>query len=203
MIPIARTPLVDRHERSGAKLTIVKGWELAVAYPQDDQSFANRITDITGRAVTEISGKQIGQTLASLCGREPAIREIVETATQQVYRLTSTRALAFGETTSPAGIDVTGGWTSLALWGTDVLTILNKVTAVDLRERTMPIGWCCQGPVFAVNTLFSRFANRIELHVCPDMLEFLWEVLLDAGAEFCLQPSGLEAYQKHLKSAAN
>ena len=38
--------------------------------------------------------------------------------------------------------------------------ILNKVTAVDLRERTLPLNACCQGPIFGVNTLFGRFADR-------------------------------------------
>ncbi|MEX0727547.1 MAG: sarcosine oxidase subunit gamma family protein, partial [Planctomycetaceae bacterium] len=200
--PIARTPLVNLHRRAGAKLAVANGWELATAYPQDEQSAQNRIADITGRVVTEFTGNKIAQTLASLCGRDMAIREIVETDGHTIYRLTDSRGLAFGKTVLSSGVDVTGGWTSLAVWGSDVLTLLNKVTAVDLRERTMPVGWCCQGPVFGVNTLFSRFANRIELHVCPDMLEFLWEVLLDAGAEFKLQPTGLDAYQKYLNSAS-
>ncbi|MDA0835170.1 MAG: hypothetical protein O2955_11865 [Planctomycetota bacterium] len=198
--PVARTPLVDWHRRNRAKISIVNGWEIAVAYPHDDEQAKNGIADITGRVVTEMTGKQTAKSLSLVCGREPMIREIVETDTHTVYRLTDSRALAFGATVLSGGTNVTGGWTSLALWGPNVLTLLNKVTAVDLRERTMPVGRCSQGPVFGVNTLFSRFADRIELHVCPDMLEFLWEVLMDAGAEFNLQPTGFDAYQKHLNA---
>ena len=90
---------------------------------------------------------------------------------------------------------LTGGWASLALCGPDAERILNKVTAVDLRERTLPIGGCRQGPIFGVNTLFGRFANRFELHVCGDSAEFLWDVLLDAGAEFALKAAGVDSRQ--------
>ena len=44
----------------------------------------------------------------------------------------------------------------------------------------------------ANNTLFGRFADRFELHVCSDSAEFFWDVLMDAGAEFGLRPAGLE-----------
>ncbi len=89
-------------------------------------------------------------------------------------------------------LDVTGGWVSLALIGRDAERLLNKVTAVDLRERTMPVGGCCQGPIFGVNTLFGRFSDRFELHICGDSAEFLWEVLMDAGEEFGLKPAGAD-----------
>ena len=81
---------------------------------------------------------------------------------------------------------------TISVIGSDAERLLNKVTAVDLRERTLPVGGCCQGPLFGVNTLFGRFANRFDLHVCTDSAEFFWEVLLDAGAEFGLRPAGTE-----------
>jgi heterotetrameric sarcosine oxidase gamma subunit len=81
---------------------------------------------------------------------------------------------------------------TLALFGADAEQILNKVTAVDLRERTLPVNGCCQGPIFGVNTLFGRYADRFELHICGDSAEFLWEVLLDAGAESGLKPAGVD-----------
>jgi hypothetical protein len=30
------------------------------------------------------------------------------------------------------------------------------------------------------------------LHICGDSAEFLWEVLMDAGEEFGLQPAGAD-----------
>ena len=89
-------------------------------------------------------------------------------------------------------LDVTGGWATISLIGPDAERILNKLTAVDLRERTVPVGGCCQGPLFGVNTLFGRFADRFDLHVCSDSAEFFWEVLLDAGAEFGLHAAAGE-----------
>src|SRR5262249_47752962 len=112
----------------------------------------------------------------------------------QAYRLTERRAIIFGKmpNATDGALDVTGGWVTLALIGRDAEQILNKVTAVDVRERTLPVHACCQGPIFAVNTLFGRFADRFELHICGDSAEFLWEVLLDAGGEFGLRPAGVD-----------
>ena len=72
------------------------------------------------------------------------------------------------------------------------IIVVTADTAVDLRERTLPVQGCCQGPIFGVNTLFGRLANRFELHVCSDSVEFFWDVLMDAGQEFGLRPAGVE-----------
>jgi sarcosine oxidase gamma subunit len=76
--------------------------------------------------------------------------------------------------------------------GPDAEHILSKVTAVDLRRETLAPLACCQGPVFGVNTLFGRFQNRFDLHVCTDSAEFFLEVLMDAGREFGLRMAGIE-----------
>src|SRR6185369_2399658 len=108
-------------------------------------------------------------------------------------RLTPTRAIVFGSAAmGQNSLDVTGAWSTLSLRGPDAERILSKVTAVDLRERTLPPLSCCQGPIFGVNTLFGRFEDRFDLHVASDSAEFFWEVLLDAGAEFGLRPAGVD-----------
>jgi sarcosine oxidase gamma subunit len=194
--PVARGPLVSWHRRQGATLDIRGGWEIAVRYPFQPSPAANRIIDLSHRATREVNGPQTGETLRSLCGAEVPLRRIHIASGWEAYRLTPGRAVLFGQAiphaTGPhaTGLDVTGGWASLALHGPDRERILNKVTAVDLREVTLPVGSCCQGPIFGVNTLFGRFDNRFELHVCSDSAEFFLEVLLDAGREFELTPSG-------------
>jgi sarcosine oxidase gamma subunit len=189
---IARGPLLERHRRSGATLDIIDGWQVAVRYPS--LRSGNALIDLSHRPTWELNGAQTAAALVDLCGADVPLRRIHNNGGRDVYRLTPTRAIVFGSV--PSGIDaldVTGGWTSIALIGPDAERILNKVTAVDLRERTLPVQGCCQGPIFGVNTLFGRFANRFELHVCTDSAEFFWEVLLDAGAEFGLKPAGTEA----------
>lgn len=169
---------------------------------------SNLLIDRSHLATFEVNGVVTGAMLAALCGVDLPLRQIHSTAGRDVYRLTPTRAIVFSASPrfetplAPSGgeggqvemLDVTGGWATLSLIGPGAETILNKVTAVDLRERTLPVQGCCQGPVFGVNTLFGRFADRFDLHVCTDSAEFFWEVLLDAGAEFGLRPAGLEAF---------
>lgn len=191
--PIARGPLVDRHRQSGATLEMIDGWLVAKSYPPSSEKTRNTLIDLSHRHTFEINGADTEDQLSKLCGTAVPLRRIHSKDSRDVYRLTPSRAIVFGKLPKTFdALDVTGGWASFALVGSHVEQILNKVTAVDLRERTLPALACCQGPIFGVNTLFGRLADRFELHVCTDSAEFFWDVLLDAGAEFSLQPAGLD-----------
>ena len=196
--PVAAGPLNHVHRASGAALEVVDGWEILLHYPAEPPDGSNVIVDVSHRRVHEINGPNTGEVLRSLCGEDLPLRWIYSDKKPGfcAYRLTESRAIVFGGDEISAGIDVTGGWTSLALFGPDRLRLLSKVTAVDLRDEALPVGRCLQGPVFGVGTLIGRFENCYELHVCPDVLEFLWEVMLDAGREFQLQPAGFEYYRR-------
>ena len=195
--PIARSPLIDRHRQSSATVELVDGWLVAVRYPQQPNRGGNVLVDLSHWPTFEINGSETGATLLSLCGADVPLRKIHSEDDRHVYRLTPSRAIVYGKLSlSVNGLDVTGGWSSLTLIGPDAERILNKVTAVDLRERTLPLQSCCQGPIFGVNTLFGRLAGRFDLHVCSDSAEFFWDVLMDAGSEFGLRPAGIEACGK-------
>ena len=197
--PIAQSPLVEMHHRHGAHVERRDGWLVAVKYPDEPDTIGNAIVDFAHRPTIEINGPDVGARLTELCGSDLPVRTIRSGAEWHAYRLTPERALAFGRVPKPIpdALDVTGGWVSLALVGPEIERLLNKVTAVDLRARTLPAGGCCQGPIFGVNTLFGRFARRFELHVCYDSAEFLWGVLMDAGAEFNLKPAGIDYAAHH------
>ena len=205
---IARGPLLERHRQLDAIVETLDGWQVAVRYPQQADRMGNALVDLSHVPTFEINGPDTGAALTAICGVDVPLRKIHSGDGRHVYRLTPSRVIVFGNvaelvrvrsgdprsltTSATDAIDVTGGWTSLALIGPDAERILNKVTAVDLRERTLPVQACCQGPIFGVNTLFGRFADRFELHVCSDSAEFFWDVLMDAGAEFGLRPAGID-----------
>ncbi|MBI3866336.1 MAG: aminomethyl transferase family protein [Planctomycetia bacterium] len=197
--PIAQSPLVDMHHRCGAHVERRDGWLMAVKYPDEPGTIGNALVDLAHRPTIEINGPDVATRLSALCGADVPVRQIRSADEWHAYRLTPGRAIVFGKIPRQVSdaLDVTGGWVSLALWGPDAERLLNKITAVDLRERTLPVGGCCQGPIFGVNTLFGRFARRFELHVCYDSAEFLWEVLMDAGAEFHLKPAGIDYAARH------
>ncbi len=192
-LSIARGPLLERHRQSCATVELLDGWQVAVRYPQSPDRTGNALVDLSHVPTFEINGSEAGAAIVALCGTDLSLQKIHSGDGRHVYRLTPSRAIVFGNVPPSTGaIDVTGGWASLALIGPDGERILNKVTALDLRERTLPVQACCQGPIFGVNTLFGRFADRFELHVCSDSAEFFWEVLMDAGAEFGLRAAGIE-----------
>ena len=195
---IAQGPLVELHRRGGATLEAVDGWLIPVRYPQEPGPGGNALLDFSHWPTYEINGRETGAEIQRLAGADVPVRKVHLQGSQYVYRLSAERAIIFGgppaheNAASPGAADVTGGWASLSLVGPDAERILNKVTAVDLRERTLPIGSCCQAPIFGVNTLFGRFSGRFDLHVCSDSAQFFWEVLMDAGLEFRLRPGGID-----------
>jgi glycine cleavage system aminomethyltransferase T len=189
-VPVATGPLIPLHRRATAAIEVVAGWETAVRYPAEPPRNGNALVDLTGRAVSEINCPETGAIVRKICGEDLPIRSLRSVNGRDIYRLTNVRALVMGGEPVENGIPVTGGWASIGLYGPQALALLQKVTAIDLRDRSLGVGQCAQGPIFGVNTLFGHFADHYELHACPDMTQFLWEVLLDAGREFSLKPAG-------------
>ena len=200
--PLARGPLVDVHQQAGATLESVAGWQVAVRYPGEPAADQTVLIDLSHWPAYEVNGPETSSVLQACCGRDVALRTIHSQEGWHAYRLSPTRGIVFGRDPGGDRLDVTGGWATVAVCGPQTFDILAKVTALDLRERTLPVQGCCQGPIFGVNTLFGRFPDRCELHVCTDSAEFLWEVLLDAGEEFHLRPAGLSSYAQRAASAS-
>lgn len=193
--PIARGPLIDWAIRRHGRIETHDGWQIAVRLPHEPVAGENALVDLSHRGTYEINGPGTGAALQALCGRDVPVRAIHQEAGWEAYRLTAQRAIVFGRSPGAGALDVTGGWATLALLGPNVCEILEKVTAVDVRDQTLPVRSCCQGPIFGVNTLFGHFSQHYELHVCSDSAEFFQEVLLDAGAEYRLQPAGFHYFQ--------
>jgi glycine cleavage system aminomethyltransferase T len=188
--PLAVGPLSPVHRREGATMETISGWETAVRYPSEPARTANALVDLTGRNISEINGPETESILQALANDRLPIRGLKSIAGRDIYRLTNARAIVIGSEPVDNSINVTGGWASIGLYGPQSVAILQKISAIDLRDSSLGVGQCAQGPVFGVNVLFGHFADRWELHACPDMTQFLWEVLLDAGEEFGLKPAG-------------
>jgi glycine cleavage system aminomethyltransferase T len=188
--PLAVGPLISLHRKAGATIDVISGWEIAGKYPSEPPRGGNALVDLTGRTVSEINGPDTESILNALTNDRLPIRGLKTVAGRDVYRLTSARGIVFGADPVDGAINVTGGWASLGLYGPNARAILQKITAIDVRDPSLAVGQCAQGPAFGVNVLFGRFPDRYELHACPDMTQFLWEVLLDAGEEFHLKPAG-------------
>lgn len=189
-LPLASGPLIPTHRRANATIETISGWETAVKYPSEPAWTANALVDLTGRNASEINGPDTESIVNALANDRLPIRGLKTVAGRDIYRLTNARAIVLGGDIVPGAVNVTGGWASIGLYGPQSVAVLQKITAIDLRDSSIGVGQCAQGPVFGVNVLFGHFADHWELHACPDMTQFLWEVLMDAGSEFELKPAG-------------
>lgn len=197
--PTARSSLLASQIQAGARVELQDGWQVAVRMPREPAVGGNALIDLSHRSTFEINGPATGTAVQGLCGSDVALRRIHRGSGWEAYRLSPGRSIVFGKNPGGEALDVTGGWGSVALVGPNARVILQKITAVDMRDTTFPVLGCCQGPIFGVNTLFGHFEKHFELHVCSDSIEFLQEVLLDAGAEFGLQPAGLQFLNEAMK----
>ncbi|MBM4077897.1 MAG: hypothetical protein FJ267_19895, partial [Planctomycetes bacterium] len=137
--PIAVGPLIPLHRKSGASIEVQSGWEVAQSYPSQPSRSSNALIDLTGRFVTEISGPETDQWLKSYCNGDVAIRDVKSVSGCDVYRLTNVRAIVFSQSPIDSGVNVTGGWASIGLFGPEALSILQKMTAIDLRDSALGI----------------------------------------------------------------
>jgi glycine cleavage system aminomethyltransferase T len=105
--------------------------------------------------------------------------------------------------TAPAGCahrtDLTSGRTIVAVAGPGSVDLLRAATQVDLRDREMPDGRCLQSSLARVPATILRFDRQgtrsYEILVPRDYGEYVWEVLLDAGAPLNVRPVGVAAFE--------
>lgn len=93
--------------------------------------------------------------------------------------------------------DVTGGYASINVAGPKARNVLSKLTNVDLTTEAFPYMTFQEGEVARIPALLLRIGfvgeTGWEIHVPAEYGEHLWDALMDAGAEFDIQPFGVEA----------
>jgi sarcosine oxidase subunit alpha len=93
--------------------------------------------------------------------------------------------------------NVTSGLAAVNVAGPQARSLLRKLTDCDLSTRAFPFMACRQADVAGVPCLMLRigFVGEMgwEIHFPADYGEYLWDALLEAGAEFGVRPFGVEA----------
>lgn len=91
--------------------------------------------------------------------------------------------------------DISDDITLLAIQGPKAGLVVQKITDIDLDE--VPYYWCTEGTVGGVPGILSRtgYTGEIgwELYVGREYSEQLWHAVMEAGAEFDIEPVGLGA----------
>ena len=93
-------------------------------------------------------------------------------------------------------VNVTSGYAALNLAGPKARHVLAKLTDIDISQTGFPYMACREASVAGVPALLLRIGfvgeTGWEIHFPAEYGEYLWDALLEAGADVQLQPFGVE-----------
>ena len=180
-----RTALHSLHRRAGATFAEYSGWELPAFFVSP-----------------ELEAAQIRRSAGLVDISHTAKFDLRSRSGHEAWRLGAKHYLIVGESllVSPTGaIDVTSVYAALHLAGPESRHVLGKLTSLNLNEKALPNLNCAQASLAHVPGIFLRqdigSIPAFYLLVTRDYAESIWEAILDAGHEFHLWPSGLEAFR--------
>lgn len=211
--PNRRSALHHRLVAAGARIRPHRGWEQSVSVGAPDaEAQALR----SGVVLADLSAQHLllaqAQELAAWLPLIPEVGRVARVgntgALLRCCRLTADSALFLGAApielpAAPAGCahrtDLTSGRTIVAVAGPGSVNLLRAATQVDLRDRAMPNGHCLESSVARVPATILRFDRQgirsYEILVPRDYGEYVWDVLLDAGAALAVRPVGVAALE--------
>lgn len=93
-------------------------------------------------------------------------------------------------------VNVTSGYAALNLAGPEARRILAKLTDTEISQNAFPYMACREASVAGVPALLLRIGfvgeTGWEIHFPAEYGEYLWDALLQAGADVQLRPFGVE-----------
>jgi glycine cleavage system aminomethyltransferase T len=198
---------------AGARIRPHRGWEqsLSIGAP-DAEAQALRsgvvLADLSAQHLVLAQARELASWLPFVPGVGRVARVANAGALLRCCRLTADSALLLGAApielpAVPPGCahrtDLTSGRTIVAVAGPGSADLLGAATQVDLRDRTMPDGRCLETSVARVPATILRFDRQgirsYEILVPRDYGEYVWDVLLDAGAPLDVRPVGVAALE--------
>ncbi len=215
--PPARSALASDVEAAGARSEARDGWLVAVDFGDRDAELRAlretvAVVDVSQRGALELQAReQELDGLAALPGTSAGegVSAGMAARRQDAWwcRLTPARALVLCEpgatralrerlsTELPGGaLDVTSAYAKLVLAGPLAREALARFCALDVRERSAPVGALLPGSVARTPGLVLREANaRFALLLGAAYASYAWEVVTDAVASLGGRPAGVDA----------
>src|SRR5262249_7251750 len=202
-----RSPLHAWHAAHGADFTERDGWLLPAAYAGTEAPSGTGATlglaDVSAFAKVSFLGPGVAALTRALVGDGPANRprgvsELSVAGPALACRLTDDHLLLLTSTSDRATVerhlaplrqtqavvqtDVTSAYAAFALVGDTVDEVLRRLTALDVRPATLPVGSCAETGVAGVPALLVPSADlgRPGMRICVgwDLAEYVWERLL-------------------------
>jgi heterotetrameric sarcosine oxidase gamma subunit len=207
--PVARTPLHSWHEAHGGRFIERDGWQLVATYASADSEAAAvgsglGAADISAFAKVSLRGSGVSALAASLVPDSAALhpRGVAPIPGESALacRLTDDHLLLLASTPAlppltqrlPADraivqVDVTSTYAGFLLIGPHLEGVLRRLTHLDVSTAALPVNSCAETILAGVEALLVRGEARslpvLRLYVAWDVGEYVWERILQAGAE--------------------
>ncbi len=199
-----------RFPKRPSKTEYRNGWEVALAYGNDCAPLV--VIDLSHISKWEIYDRQLeGRTLGPVT-IPPAPGEVILTPGLAVCLCRPSVALiwqladefSWDLPTGATFTEVTDGYALIALIGDDGPRVMEKITDLDLVLAAGQTARLIQGPVLdgACRIMFFSkpdSSTGLLLAVSRGAGQSVVDAILDAGAEFGLQPAGEEVFKKWLR----
>ncbi len=221
MQPIKRTALYRTSLALGATMTDHAGWQVATQFRSPAEE-AQQVQDGVGLADAswlgklEIRGQSLdpagweiaGATVWSLAAGDVLVTcEPQDTPT--VLQVLQDRAAPASEATMPPCLhvtDVTSVYAALLLAGPRSRAVLQRLTALDLSDTSLPDLACARTGLAHVHaTLLRQDLGRVPAYwllVGWEYGAYVWDAVLHAGESFGIAPIGLAALRR-LRDSGN
>ncbi|MCY3766866.1 MAG: hypothetical protein OXH06_15710 [Gemmatimonadetes bacterium] len=213
--PVKLSPLHETARNLGAQFTESSGWRIPEAFstPDAEISAAGRgvaLADETANGKIRVEGEEADATWESL---ELEIGGGAVVGTERVYRL---RGDCFFVLTSP-GRDIavrrtlvdrasdrfvtvtnlTHAWSEIRVLGPYSPSLMSRVCGLDFSDAAFPEGAAKQTSVARTTQLVIR-RDAVDLPAfsvlgARSLAAYLWEILMEAGADLQIAPIGLIA----------
>lgn len=202
--PVARGPV-----RLGAATTRVGDWEVgaqpsSAALTIEDQSALAKI-EVRSKANGAVADKlqtNFGRTYQGdegtlVIGSGPGQWHVISEVGSQATALAELQQLGDGIEELTTAVDLTHGRALFRLTGEEGAELLNKICALELSDDVVPNGSALRSSVGGVVTDIARNdrngTRSYLLHCERSAGQYLWDTLLDAGAEYRLEQVGFSA----------
>ena len=209
---VKRSPLLAKFRKMGAVIRMDRGWEDVAHFTSPQEEAATvRLTvglaDCSSIPKFDLQGKDLNsspglgeeahswrlRTGRYLVTCRPPDRHLVE---GELNRYVA----AAGASSDPAYLtDVTSGYAALLLAGPRSPVVLRKVVDLDVSGGALPNLTCIQTGVHHIySILMRRDIQSLRAYIIlvnREYGEWLWETIIEAGAEFGIRPFGSAAHK--------
>jgi glycine cleavage system aminomethyltransferase T len=206
----ACSPMAAGAGRAGAVFSLVDGWETAVHFGDPGEERRRMLETVAFVDRTALRKWELHEPSDSTMGmatRQPDGGWRCPVTPDRALYLDGAGATPAGaRKSSPArmlagpeeALDLTCAYAALSLVGPGARELLARFSALDVRERSLPVGGFRPGSIARTpGYLLCAADDELLLLVGWALGEYLYDVVADAAGALGGGPAGIDAYREH------